>query len=155
MKFNNIDEAMEYFKLIAGDKFHELDITIAKINESAAPIEAVVEQPFIKLEESIRIETLSDSPLVMAGVDNELQHNVLFVEGYESIPFACSTGQVTFMGRKIFTNICEDEHGPTIYLNITLKEKFHQNVPFKLKSSADKKSDYIMLLNPKILAANE
>lgn len=155
MKFNNINEMVEYFKLIGGDKFHELDITVTKLNESAATVETVVEQPPVKLEESIRIETLSDSPLVMAGLDSELSHNQLFVEGYESIPFACSTGQVTFMGRKIFTNICEDEHGPTIYLNITLNEKFYQNVPFKLKSAADKKSDYIMLLNPKILAANE
>ncbi|BBA65494.1 predicted ORF [Xanthomonas phage XacN1] len=155
MKFSNTQELIEYVSIIGEDRLKSFEITFKPISvEDNVP---AVEVPvsFNVFEGAVSIKSFSDAPTIKAGIDEALTENVLYVEDYDSVPMACSTGKVTVLGRTIYTNVCESEDGPTIYLNVMLNEKDHSNVPFKLKKTHDSDSDYIMLLNPKTLSTNE
>ncbi|QDJ96502.1 hypothetical protein Xoosp13_316 [Xanthomonas phage Xoo-sp13] len=155
MKFDSTEALIEYLNIIGPERLKMLDITFTPIN-SSTKIDESCTGISEATEGDVKLLSLSDSPSVTSKFENDLDENVIFVESYESIPLSCSTGKVTFLGRSILTNVCEsDDTGPVIYLQISLNEVEHTNVPFKLKKSADSKSDYIMLLNPKKLSSHE
>lgn len=151
MKFNTVQELIEYVHLIGDDCIQNYDISITPVVEMSTP---VTETKTIN-EGAVSIHSFSDSPKVTAKLDESLEENVLYVEDYDSVPMSCSTGKVSLLGRTIYTNVCESETGPTIYLNVGLDEAHHLSIPFKLKKTCDNDSDYIMLLNPKTLSSNE
>jgi hypothetical protein len=155
MKFSNTQELIEYVNIIGEDRLKTFDISFKPISvEDFVP---TVEVPvsFNVFEGAVSIKSLSDAPTIKAEFDEALTENVLYVEDYNSVPMSCSTGKVTFLGRTIYTNVCESEDGPTIYLNVMLNETDYSKVPFKLKKTQDSDSDYIMQLNPKTLSPNE
>jgi hypothetical protein len=155
MKFNTAQELIEYVNIIGEDRLKKFEISFTPINaeELVPTVEVPVE--FNVSEGAVAISSLSDSPVIKAAMDDALDENVLYVEDYDSVPMSCSTGKVSFLGRTIYTNVCESENGPTIYLNVGLNEQQHLNVPFKIKKACDCDTDYIMLLNPKSLSKHE
>lgn len=155
MKFETAQELIEYVNIIGEDRLKTFDISFKPI--SVEELVPTVEVPvsFNVFEGAVSIKSFSDAPTIKAEIDEALNENVLYVEAYDSVPMACSTGKVTVLGRTIYTNICESEDGPTIYLNVALNETNYSNVPFKLKKTQGSDSDYIMLLNPKTLPTNE
>lgn len=155
MKFSNTQELIEYINIIGEDRLQSFEITFKPISveDNVSAVEVPVS--FNIYEGTVSIKSFSDAPTIKVGIDEALTENVLYVEDYNSVPMACSTGKVTVLGRTIYTNVCESDDGPTIYLNVMLNEKDHSNVPFKLKKTHDSNSDYIMLLNPKTLSSNE
>ncbi len=88
-------------------------------------------------------------------MDSKLSENVLYVKEYTGIPHSCSTGKVSLLGREIYTNICEDDSGATVYLNLLVEGVAHHNVPFRLKTTQDNDAGYILLINPEKLSTNE
>lgn len=155
MKFESTQELIEYVNLIGEDRLKTFEISFKPI--SVEELVPTVEVPvsFNVFEGAVSIKSFSDAPTIKAGIDESLTENVLYVEDYDSVPMSCSTGKVSVLGRTIFTNVCESEDGPTIYLNVALNEADYSKVPFKLKKTQDSDSDYIMLLNPKTLSTNE
>lgn len=154
MKFNNTEELIEYVNAIGTDRLKQLEIMFTPIAVEEMVPTTEVPVTLNVYESAVSIQSLSDSPIIKAGMDDSLEENVLYVDGFDSIPFSCSTGKVSILGRTIFTNICENEEGPIIHLNVKLNEKLYHNIPFKLKTQGND-SDYIMLLNPKTLPTNE
>ncbi len=155
MKFSSTQELIEYVSIIGEDRLKKFEITFKPISvEDHVP---AVEVPvnFNVFESAVSIKSFSDAPTIKAGIDESLTDNILYVDDYDSVPMACSTGKVTVLGRTIYTNVCESEDGPTIYLNVMLNECEYSSIPFKLKKTPDSNSDYIMLLNPKTLSLNE
>lgn len=147
MRFKNINEFIEYVNA-SEYNLNDFDISFAKIEEPV--VENVI------TEGSVGINSFSDSPQIKVQLNELVEENILFVESYESVPLSCSTGKVSVMGRTVYLNVCESEaDNPVIYLNISLNETVYSRVPFKLKSSGSKTSDYIMILNPKSLLSNE
>lgn len=155
MKFSNTQELIEYVNIIGEDRLKTFDISFKPI--SVEELVPTVEVPvsFNVFEGAVRIKSLAESPTIKAEFDEALTENVLYVDDYDSVPMSCSTGKVTLLGRIIYTNVCESEDGPTIYLNVMLNETDYSKVPFKLKKTQDSDSDYIMQLNPKTLSPNE
>lgn len=154
MKFNTVKELIEYVHLIGDDCIKNFDITITPISDETPLPEIGVTTESLH-EHEVVIDSFSGSPNITASIDSTLDENVLYVDDYDSVPMSCSTGKVTVLGRTIYTNVCESDLGPTIYLNIKLNETLHSSVPFKLKKTHDSKSDYIMVLNPKLLSKHE
>lgn len=124
MRFSTLDELLEYVKGLDADAISEYDIRFTRNSETIVESNA-------PLKSTIKIMSLSDGPEVEVSMDATLVENVLYVDEYNSIPNACSTGKVKFMGREIYTNICEDDSGSVIYLNLSLNENSHHNVPFR------------------------
>lgn len=155
MKFSNTQELIEYVNIIGEDRLKTFEITFKPIPAEDYVPTVEVPVPFNVSESAVSIKSFSDAPTIKATVDDALNENVLYVDDYDSVPMSCSTGKVTVLGRTIYTNVCESEDGPTIYLNVMLNEKDYSSVPFKLKKTQDSDSDYIMLLNPKTLSTNE
>lgn len=145
MRFSSVNELLEYVYAIDAGTISEYDIRFVK---DSTPI---VEEK----SNTIKLLSLSDEPEMDAKVDLNLDEHVLYVDDYTSIPNACSTGKVEFMGREIYTNICEDDSGSVIYLNLSLNENVHHGVPFRLRRSHDNKSGYILMINPEKLSTHE
>lgn len=145
MRFSSVTDLLEYIYSIDAGTISEYDIRFVK---DSSPI---VEE----ISNTVKILSLSDSPEIKTKSDKKLDENVLYVDDYTSIPNACSTGKVEFMGREIFTNICEDDSGSVIYLNLSLNEEVHHGVPFRLRKTIDNKSGYILMINPEKLSNHE
>lgn len=145
MRFSTVNELLEYVYAIDAGDISEYDIRFLKDSKP------VVEE----VSSTIKLLSLSGEPEMNVKADISLDEHVLYVDDYTSVPNACSTGKVEFMGREIFTNICEDDSGSVIYLNISLNENIHHGVPFRLHKTYDNKSGYILMINPEKLSKHE
>lgn len=156
MKFESTQDLIEYVNIIGEDRLKTFEVTFKPIAASDFVPVVEVGVEYNITEGAVSIQTLSDAPTVRTGFDETLEENVIHVDSYDSVPMSCSTGKVSFLGRTIYTNVCEsDDNGPVIYLNIMLNETHYRNVPFRLKKTATDEHNYIMLLNPKTLTSNE
>ena len=83
----------------------------------------------IKENVQVTIASLGKSPSVEFKVG---QKNTIMVEDFDHLPGTCGTAKVNLLGRTIFTNVCEDEHGASIALDIMIENKLQRAVKFYL-----------------------
>lgn len=145
MKFNTIEEMVEAINTLCEGNIENFEFEIKACK---------IEKPVINesTTKAVTIASLGGNPIVEARVDDAFGENVLFVKSFESIPMSCGTGKVAFMGREVYTNICEaDEAGPTINLAV-IEDGTYSTKTFRLKlieSDTTNLHEHVMILSNK------
>jgi hypothetical protein len=131
---------------------------ISKIKEFICEYESNIEndectcdeEDIDELNQSIEIKSLTHHPNIefidsskIITEDNSIT-NIWYVDNFESISGACSTGKIIYKDSELYMNICEQNGKTTVNLLVTINNEL-KNITFILEKTCNSANNYDMI----------